>query len=155
MINLKIYSKELQKDIEQFFETCFTDLGWGYDPNGRHADIPNTEDIYTKKGCRMWCLYEYGNLIGTVAVKEINIENGKKIAELKRLYVLKEFQGKGYGRLLFEKALSYARENNYDKIRLDTTNDRSAVLHLINKYGFNKIPKYNDNNADLFFVFLL
>jgi putative transposon-encoded protein len=38
MIEIKVYNIVLQQDIEHFFEQCFTDLGWSYEPNGRHLD---------------------------------------------------------------------------------------------------------------------
>lgn len=47
-------------------------------------------------------------LIGTVAVRIIDIDD--KVAELKRMFILPEYQGKGYGRLLLEYAIDYARE---------------------------------------------
>ena len=150
MPEIKIYGVEMQRDIEQFYEKCFTDLGWIYEPNGgRHSDIINIPDSYMSNGC-MWCMYENNQLIGTVAVRTIDIEN--KIAEMKRLYVLKEHQGKGYGNILFETALNYAKERRFNKICADTRNDRNASRHLMRKYGFNEVPRYNDNQfAELFF----
>jgi len=149
LIALKIYDDKMQPDIEQFYYKCFTDLGWGYEPHGRHSDILNINEIYMSNGC-MWCLYNNDKLIGTVAVR--TIDNKNKIAELKRLYVLKEYQGKNYGDMLFKTALNYAKEKNYDKICADTQNSRAASQHLMRKYGFYEIPKYNDNDfAELYF----
>ncbi|MCL2638257.1 MAG: GNAT family N-acetyltransferase [Oscillospiraceae bacterium] len=153
MIDLKVYSKDLQKNIERFFETCFNDLGWEYEPHGRHSDILNINDTYMSNGC-MWCLYKDKQLIGTVAIRTIDNEN--KVAEMKRLYVLKEYQGKNYGDMLFKTALSYAREKKYNKICADTQNSRDASRHLMRKYGFYEIPKYNDNDfAELYFELIL
>ena len=104
-------------------------------------------------GC-FWCLYDNERLIGTVALRTINSIN--KTAELKRLYVIKEEQGKGYGSLLFNTAVEYAKDNGYCKICADTRNDRKASQHLMRKYGFQKIPKYNDNKfAELFFELII
>ena len=149
MINLQIYCENLQQDIERFFEICFTDLGWGYEPNGRHFDIVNIQEVYMKDGC-MWCLYDNEQLIGTVAIR--TIDKHEKTAEMKRLYVLKNHQGKGYGSFLFETAIRHVKENGYKKINLDTRQDRTASLHLIKKYNFNQVSKYNNNEfAELFF----
>lgn len=149
MIEIKVYNIKLQQDIEQFFEKCFTDLGWSYEPNGRHSDIANIQNSYMSNGC-FWCMYDDSRLIGTVAVRTIDIEN--EIAELKRLYVLKEEQGNGYGSMLFETALNYARESKFHKICADTRNDRDASQHLMRKHGFDEVSRYNDNQlAELFF----
>lgn len=149
MIEIKVYNIELQQDIEQFFEKCFTELGWSYEPNGRHSDIANIQNSYMSNGC-FWCMYDDSRLIGTVAVRVINTE--KEIAELKRLYVLKEEQGNGYGSMLFETALNYARKSKCQKICADTRNDRHASQHLMRKHGFDEVSRYNENQfAELFF----
>lgn len=149
MIEIKVYNLEFQQDIGQFFVKCFTDLGWSYEPNGRHSDIADIPNSYMSNGC-FWCMYDDRRLIGTVAVRVIDTEN--KIVELKRLYVSKEEQGNGYGSMLFETALNYARENKFHKICADTRNDRDASQHLMRKYGFIEASRYNDNQyAELFF----
>lgn len=153
MIHLKVYNIDLQQELEQFFETCFADLGWSYEPNGRHSDIANIDKSYMSKGC-FWCLYDGSRLIGTVAVRTIDKEN--KIAELKRFYVLKEEQGYGHGSMLFKTALNYAKENKFHKICADTRNDRYVSQHIMRKHGFEEVSRYNDNKyAELFFELIL
>ena len=145
MPELKVFDKSMQQDIEHFYEKCFTDLGWGYDPAGRHSDIPKTYEVYMENGC-MWCLYDGDLLIGTIAVRNISTESkSDKIAELKRMYVLKEYQGKGYGHLLLKTVIAYSYEKGYDKIRLDSQVENHAAVHLFRKYGFVEIPSYNDD----------
>ncbi|MCL2056034.1 MAG: GNAT family N-acetyltransferase [Oscillospiraceae bacterium] len=150
MYELKIFDKTMQKDIERFFIKCFSDLGWGYEPGGRHTDISDAYKAYMENGC-MWCLYDGKLLAGTVAVRNITKAGGEKTAELKRMFVLKEHQGKGYGNLLLETAVAYSRENGYCKILLDSRKGFHAALHLYRKYGFTEIPAYNDNEkAELY-----
>ena len=151
MPELKVFDKNMQGDVERFFEKCFADLGWSYDPAGRHSDISNVYGTYMEKGC-MWCLYDGGLLIGTVAVKNISVKGySEKALELKRFFVLKEYHGQGYGRLLLETAIAYSRENGFGKIFLDSRIDLRAALHLYRKYGFVETSAYNDNEqADLY-----
>ena len=97
-----------------------------------------------------WCLFEGDELIGMVAVRYL--DNDKGIAELKRLYILPEYQGKCYGGLLFGLTIDYTKEQGYRIIRADTRHDRAASLHLIEKYRFRRIEQYNDNAfAELYF----
>lgn len=146
-IQVKTYAPSMQPELERFFETCFSALGWGYEPQGRHADIIHTAEVYVKKGC-LWCLCDGDRIIGTSAIRTI----APGVAELKRLYVLPECQGSGYGRLLFETALQYAREHGYGRVRMDTQKDRSASRYLSESHGFMQIPQYNDNAyAELFY----
>ncbi len=98
----------------------------------------------------MWCMYDGPLLVGTVAVR--TIDKGAKTAEMKRLYVLKDYQSKGCGGALFKTALDFAVSNGFRKICADTRHDRDASQHLMRKHGFREAPRYNDNPfAELFF----
>ncbi|MCL2057718.1 MAG: GNAT family N-acetyltransferase [Oscillospiraceae bacterium] len=146
---IKAYTPSMQPAIEACFKACLDALGWEYEPDGRHSDIVNIEEAYMRHGC-FWCLYEDDNLVGMSAARCIDAEN--KIVELKRLYVLPSHQGKGYGDQMFQNALEYVKGQGYRTAMVDTRHDRSASLHLIEKYGFKQAERYNDNDyAELFF----
>ena len=150
IIAFKPYMKQT---VENFFEKCFFAVGIPYSPADRHADIADVEQYYMKNGC-FWCLFNDNTLIGTVALRTIDFDN--KVFELKRLFVLTEYQGKGYGRLLLDFAIAYAKEQKYSKICLDTRRQFSAAQHLYKSSGFQEIEKYNDNQrAELYFELLL
>lgn len=147
------FKSDMQQSVEVFFEKCFSSVGIPYSPMERHADIADVEPYYMRNGC-FWCLFDNGVLIGTVAVRIIDIEN--KVLELKRMFVLPEYQGKGYGRLLLEHAIAYAREQQYNKICLDTRKQFSTAQHLYRSSGFQETEKYNDNErAELYFELVL
>ena len=82
MITYKTYSPSMQPALEVCFKACVEALGWAYQPDGRHSDIINIETTYMRHGC-FWCLFEGDELIGMVAARCLDIDNG--IAELKRL----------------------------------------------------------------------
>ena len=67
-------------------------------------------------------ILEIRNLHVSVADKQIlkGIDLTIKENEICRLFVLPEYQGKGYGRLLLDHAVAYAKEQKYNKICLDT-----------------------------------
>jgi GNAT superfamily N-acetyltransferase len=143
------FTKDMQQQVIQFFEKCFVALGWGYSPNGRHIDTADIEKHYMQNGC-FWCLFDNHVLIGTVAVRTIDF--GNKIFELKRMFILPEHQGKGYGRQLLNHAIDYAKEQKYSAICLDTRNELTTAQHMYKNHGFKQIDKYNNNEyADVYF----
>jgi len=143
------FTKDMQPQVIQFFEKCFAALGWVYSPNGRHIDTADVEKNYMQNGC-FWCLFDNHVLIGTVTVRTIDYEN--KILELKRMFVLPDYQGNGYGRQLLKHAIDYAKEQKYNSICLDTRNDLAIAQYIYKKYGFKQIDKYNNNEyADIYF----
>ena len=149
MADLVLYSQKLQTKLECFCEICFAEMGFEFEHHGRHYDFLDVQKVYMQNGC-FWCLMEDGRVIGTVAVRVIDAE--KRISEMKRLYLLQEQQGKGYGKLMFDTAVAFARQQGFSSICADTRNDRSAARHLMEKCGFCEIPRYNDNErAELFY----
>jgi len=149
MVSIELYNPTMQPALETCFKACVKSLGWEYQPDTRHSDIISVEDTYMRHG-HFWCLFEDNSLIGMVAAR--CFDNDGKIAELKRLYVLPERQGKSYGDMLFKHALDYVKAQGYKTVRVDTRHDRAASLHLIDKYRFRRIGQYNDNEfAELYF----
>ena len=147
------FNSDMQQSVEDFFEKCFSAVGIPYSPKDRHADIADVEQYYMQNGC-FWCLFDNKTLLGTVALR--TIDNDNKIVELKRMFVLPQYQGKGYGRLLLNHAISYAKEQQYNKICLDTRKQFSAAQHLYRSSGFQETEKYNDNErAELYFELIL
>ena len=145
------FKLSMQQSIDDFFKKCFSAVGIPYSPNDRHADIADVQRHYMKNGC-FWCLFDNETLIGTVALRTID----NNTAELKRMFVLPEYQGKGYGRLLLNYAIDYAKKQKYNKICLDTRKQFSVAQHLYRSSGFKETEKYNDNErAELYFELLL
>jgi len=152
-MEIKTFTTDMQQSVEEFFTKCFKAVGIPYSPMDRHADIAAVEQYYMQNGC-FWCLFDNEILIGTVAIRTIDIDN--KVIELKRMFVMPDHQGKGYGRLLLEHAIAYAREQKYNKICLDTRRQFSAAQHLYRSCGFQETEKYNDNErAELYFELVL
>lgn len=152
-MDIKIFKTDMQQAVEDFFGKCFSAVGIPYSPMDRHADIADVELYYMQNGC-FWCLFDNDILIGTIAIRIIDIEH--KVVELKRMFVLPEYQGKGYGKLLLKYVINYAKEQQYKKIYLDTRKQFSVAQHLYRSNGFLETDKYNDNeNAELYFELVL
>lgn len=152
-MDIAAFKPDMQESVGTFFEKCFSAVGIPYSPLHRHADIADVENHYMQSGI-FWCLFDEHTLIGTVALRTIDDEN--KVVELKRMFVLPEYQGKGYGRLLLDHAIAYAKEQKYYKICLDTRKQFSAAQHLYRSSGFQETHKYNDNeHAELYFELVL
>lgn len=143
------FSGGMQEQVNDFFGKCFSAVGIPYSPKDRHADVANVESHYMNNGC-FWCLIDDNKVIGTIAIRKI--DDAKRIVELKRMFVLPEFQGNGYGRLLLEYAVKCAREQEHKKICLDTRKQFSVAQHLYRSVGFQETERYNDNeHAELYF----
>jgi len=138
-MTLDFYKPCTQGEVEAFFKECFEALGWTWEL-GNMEDIYNIPAVYQATG-QFWCLYDGEKLVGTIALRTLS----EGVGEMKRLYLLPAYQGKGLGGMLFDTALRYAKESGYQRIRADTEYDCFASRHLMNKNGFVEIGRYNDN----------
>lgn len=60
----------------------------------------------------------------------------EKAVEIERIYVLKAFQGKNIGQLLYKKALQIAREKKADYIWLGVWEQNQRAINFYTKNGF-------------------
>jgi diamine N-acetyltransferase len=77
-----------------------------------------------------------------------------KALEIERIYVLKEFQGKKVGQLLYEKAIQIAKQNNADYIWLGVWQENPRAINFYKKNGFVEFDKHifklgNDEQTDI------
>ncbi|MBS1732923.1 MAG: GNAT family N-acetyltransferase [Bacteroidetes bacterium] len=105
-------------------------------------ELLELEKMYGKpRGGIILVKEDAGKFIGCVGVRYQ--EPG--VAELKRMYLKAQYQNRGIGQLLLEKALKLAADCGYKKIRLDTLNSMAPAMKLYRKKGFYEIPAYYHN----------
>lgn len=137
------FDPKYQEEIWLFMRRCLPESGRKFDLMEHHREYLDINLNFEK----FWCLFDGEMIIGTVAVRRI----GDKESELKALYLLEKYHGKGLGRLLLETALIYVAEKGYKTIFLDTISSSKKALRLYKKAGFIITDRYNNNkNADVF-----
>jgi len=104
-----------------------------------------TVDVqYNKPKGALLLAYANKRAVGCVAIRDL----GNGIAELKRMFVLPEFQGLGIGRKMMVTIIDVAKELDYKTMRLDTLAGMSGALKLYRDFGFYEIPAYRLNPFD-------
>lgn len=78
----------------------------------------------------------------------------EKALEIERIYVLKEFQGKSIGRLLYERAIQIAKQANADYIWLGVWEKNPRAINFYKKNGFVEFDRHifklgNDEQTDI------
>lgn len=143
MCSVVEFNQKYQEDIWLFLKRCLPESGREFSLMEHHREYLDISLNFEK----FWCLFDGERIIGTVAIRRI----GDKESELKSLYLLEKYHGKGLGRLLLETALIYAAEKGYRTIFLDTISSSKKAIRLYRKAGFIATDRYNNNeNADVF-----
>ena len=65
----------------------------------------------------------------------------KTCGELKRIYLNKKIQGKGYGKILLEQAFNYLRQN-FKQQWIGVWSENFRAQKIYESYGFKKVSEY-------------
>lgn len=80
-----------------------------------------------------------GEIIGSMAYKKVNDE----VAELKRVYLYKEYRGKGIAKNLYNGIIQIIKEKNYKKLMVETWENFQSGINFYLKNGFELVFKDN------------
>ncbi|MBR6078884.1 MAG: GNAT family N-acetyltransferase [Treponema sp.] len=137
------YNESYRQAVFDFTEACFTELGKAFEPSGRHSyytDIANNFE-------RFYCMLYENKVIGTVALRKID----SITMELKALYLVKDFRGRGLGHKLLKTAITEARNLGYKNLILDSMSKYKDAIRLYEKFGFKYTDCFKENTyADIF-----
>lgn len=139
------YEDKFYPQLIEFLEKCLPQSGRALDIDGRHSFYKDIQHNF--KG--FYCMLHGKKIIGAVAVHHLN----EKDCELKSLYLLQKYHGRGYGRKLLNTAVFLSKKLGYAKMYLDSLSTSTRAIALYKKSGFVDTEKYNDSiRSDVFMV---
>jgi len=101
--------------------------------NDTGADIEAIEEAYlSDPSTHFWVAEMDGQVVGMIGVARDEREK----AEIRRLRVDKAHQHLPIGARLIETAIAHCKHHGYLKVVLDTRFERSAVLEVFTRFGF-------------------
>lgn len=117
-----------------------------YEARGQLHDMDELQQAYLGDSGIFLVMTEDDRIIGTGAIRKIDEE----ICELKRLWLLVEYHGKGLGYRMMQELLAFARTRGYSRMRLETDQvAQSRAFNFYKRLGFCEIPRYSDNADDV------
>lgn len=102
-------------------------------------DLLSIRDEYINKGGNFWIAKDNKALIGTIGIMPYS----KEIAILKKFFVYENYQGEPnhVGRKLYNTFLTFAKEQGFKTIILDTPKNTFRAHKFYEKAGFKKVDK--------------
>lgn len=129
---------QIKRPLEEMIEA--------YESHGELKDLDDIQKNYFENGGTFLIMTDGADLIGTGAIRKLD----GNICELKRLWLLTEYQGQGLGARIMQALLAFARENGYKRIRLETDPvAQSRALQFYKHLGFYEIPSYTNRGDEV------
>jgi putative acetyltransferase len=123
-----------------------------YESKGTLEDMDDIWQTYFGNGGIFLVMTDGEKMIGTGAIRKLD----DTVCELKRVWLLFEYHGKGLGYRMIQELLAFARGKGYRRIRLETDRDgQRRAFELYKRLGFYEIPRYSDNEDDVAMELLL
>lgn len=117
-----------------------------FSAQGKLSEMDDMPKNYFDNGGTFLVTVDDGRIIGTGAIRWL--EEG--VCELKRMWLLTEYHGRGLGYRMMQELFRIARDMGYKTIRLET--DPVVQTRAVNFYknlGFHEIPRFGDDPDDI------
>jgi len=117
-----------------------------YSAQGKLSEMDDMQKNYFDNGGTFLVTTDDDRIIGTGAIRFL--EEG--VCELKRLWLLTEYHGRGHGLRMMQELISFAKQRGYKTMRLET--DRivqSRAVEFYKRLGFYEIPRFGDDPDDM------
>lgn len=100
------------------------------------SDLERIDEIYTNRS-RFWLAVMGDEVIGMAAIAEVDAN----AALLRRMFVAQAYHGKEIGKRLLVTALSFAEDQGYQTIHLDTHSGMKRAHAFYEKHGFRQMSE--------------
>jgi putative acetyltransferase len=109
-------------------------------------DMDDIQRNYFENGGVFLIMLDDSQPVGTGAIRRLKDD----ICELKRLWLLTGYHGKGLGYRMIRELFSFSREKEYKRIWLQTDSSfQTRALDFYRRLGFYEIPRYSDRIDDI------
>jgi ribosomal protein S18 acetylase RimI-like enzyme len=144
-IKVIIASKDKHfEDGRTMFKAYASSLDFDLSFQGFEKELDDIKVQYDWPSGGLVLAYLLDKPIGCAGLRMID----EQISELKRMYILPEFQGRGIGKMIMELIIDIAMKLDYKKIKLDTLATMASAIHLYKSYGFVQTEPYRYNPFD-------
>jgi putative acetyltransferase len=109
------------------------------DPGSTDKDLDSIESYYSENGGYFGVVEELNYIVATIGLYRVD----ETTCELRKMYVLPNFRGKGLGKNLMEFALKKAKEMGFKRVVLETASPLKEAIGLYKRFGFQEFePKH-------------
>ncbi len=131
-------------------EEVLQEFGLPWQPDEADRDVIEVEEYYLQTGGEFWVV-EYGHrIIGTAGY--YRIKRGFNSVEVRKMYLLPLFRGRGLGKYLLTLLESSIQQKGYQEIWIETVTILQQAVKLYQNYGYQAATGVETKRCDLVYV---
>jgi len=116
-----------------------------YSAQGKLSEMDDVQKNYFENGGTFLVTVDENRIVGTGAIRYL--EDG--VCELKRMWLLTEYHGQGFGYRMIQELFSIAKDKGYRLMRLETDKVvQTRAIAFYTKLGFYEIPRYEGDDPE-------
>jgi len=139
MYNLRKAKAGEEAKIFDLVKQVLSDYGLEVSPKKTDHDLSDLNKFYFDNKGWFAVIDDGDDIIGSYGIFRVS----ERVCELRKMYLFREYQGKGLGSLMMEDALHQAKALGYAEIILETNRLLDKAIQLYKKYGF---AEYNPSH---------
>ncbi|MFQ6034267.1 MAG: GNAT family N-acetyltransferase [Sedimentisphaerales bacterium] len=145
MCKLRDYRQSDEVHVFRLMKEVLAIYGLKTNPEVTDKDISDIQRNYIDNKGYFAILEDKGSVVGSYGIFRLSDD----ICELRKMYLKKEYQGRGLGKLMMEDALTKAKALGFKKMVLETNSILKEAIGLYRKYGFkNFVPEHLSDRCD-------
>ncbi len=126
------------------------EYGLPWEPTGADRDVLEVETAYLQTGGEFWVVEREGKIVGTAAYYPIS--RGYEAVEIRKMYLLPAFRGKGLGRYLLQQLEAAIAAREFKEIWLETASVLKEAIELYEKSGYQPATGVETARCDRVYV---
>lgn len=120
-------------------------FGLQVNPEVTDKDLSDIKKFYVDRGGCFKVVESDGCIVGSYGLFPFSLIT----CELRKMYLLPSYQGKGLGHIMMDDALMEARKRHFKEMVLETNSVLNKASSLYHKYGFEKYqPEHLSDRCD-------
>jgi putative acetyltransferase len=145
MCQLRDYRPGDEDDVFRIVKYVLAEYGLATNPEKTDADLKDIHQSYMLGGGAFRILESNGRTIGSYGL----YANTQESCELRKMYLLPEFRGHGFGKKMMEDALRMAKILRFIEMTLETNSRLKEAIGLYKAYGFTEFtPNHLSDRCD-------
>lgn len=118
--------------VKELVFSVLREYGLTPDPRNTDADLDDLDAHYFARGGWFGVVVIDGSVVACAGIHRVDATT----CELRKMYCLPDYRGRGYGRQLLDHALAQARALKFKRVVLETASPLKEAIALYRHYGF-------------------